>query len=149
MNNYIIEDCYTGGGCEHLSVKLPAYGLEFAIMSNDEMSYNQIPLKGEKWCFNLSHIGAGIDGEYLEIGEGQTDFNRESIGAWCEGYIIAKGYRKNEPTKPKAYTLDDLYCSINDIYTQYDDGKLSLDHANIIARACANAFVAHLDGGTL
>lgn len=145
MSQYIIEDCYTGGGCEHLSVKLPEYGLEFAIMSNDEMTYNQIPLKGEKWCFNLSHIGEGMDGEYLEIGEGQTDFDPSFIGGWCEGYIIAKGYRKNEPNKPRPYTLDDLYCSINDIYTNYDEGKLNIDEANTIAKRCAQAYIAHLE----
>ena len=145
MTNYIIEDCYTGGGCEHLSVKLPAYGLEFTIMSGDEMTPNDIPLRGQKWCFNLTHIGEGIDGNYLEIGDVQSDFDRDLIGGWCEGYIIAKGYRKNEPGTPQPYTIDDLYCSINDIYTQLDNGKMSRDNANTIAKACAKAFIFHLE----
>lgn len=136
-----IEEQYTGGGCEHLSVYFPEYNLEFTVMSADETSLNQIPQDGEKWCFNLSNGGAWIDGDYIETSATQHDFNRQTIEAWCEGYIIAKGYQKNDP-QPERYTVHQLHQSVNDIYAQLDDGHISEKEANIILRSCCYQFLA-------
>ena len=38
-----IEEQYTGGGCEHLSVYFPEYNLEFTVMSAEQTTHNQIP----------------------------------------------------------------------------------------------------------
>lgn len=124
-----------------MSVYFPEYNLEFTIMSADETSLNQIPQDGEKWCFNLSNGGAWIDGEYIETSPTQFEFNRQTVGAWCEGYIIAKGYQKNEPTSAK-YTVEHLHQSVNDIYAQLDDGHISEKEANIILRSCCYQFLA-------
>jgi hypothetical protein len=141
-----IEEQYTGGGCEHLSVYFPEYNLEFTIMCADESKPNDIPQDGEKWCFNLSNGGTWIDGDYIETSTTQHDFKRDTIQAWCEGYIIAKGYQKNEEIEvSEPYILEDLHQSINDIYAQYDDGKLDRINANELAKRCALAFVATLE----
>jgi hypothetical protein len=50
---------------------------------------------------------------------------------------------KHEIIEP--YILEDLHQSINDIYAQYDDGKLDRINANELAKRCALAFVATLE----
>ena len=136
-----IEEQYTGGGCEHLSVYLPEYNLEFTIMCADETKCNDIPQNGEKRCFNLSNGGAWIDGDYIETSEAFDNFNRDTIATWCEAYVIAKGYRKNDP-QPTRYTVHHLHQSVNDIYAQLDDGDISTKDANIILRSCCYQFLA-------
>ena len=43
------------------------------------------------------------------------------------------------------YTIDDLFCSVNDIYEQYDEGKIPLDNANEILKRCCEAFIKYLE----
>jgi hypothetical protein len=39
------------------------------------------------------------------------------------------------------YHLDDLFQSINDIYYQYDEGKISAADAEKLAQRCSKAFI--------
>lgn len=39
------------------------------------------------------------------------------------------------------FTIDDLFCSVNDIYEQFDEGYLPLDEANDILKRCCEAFI--------
>jgi hypothetical protein len=143
-----IEEQYTGGGCEHLSVYFPEYNLEFTIMNAEEKSFDHLPTEGEKWCFNLSNGGTWIDGDYIETSATQHDFKRDTIQSWCEGYIIAKGYQKNDP-KPERYTIHDLHESVNDIYFQLDDGHINHKEATLILRSCCHQFLADNQGEAL
>ena len=43
------------------------------------------------------------------------------------------------------YILEDLHQSINDIFEQYDEGRIDREEANEIAKRCALAFVATLE----
>jgi hypothetical protein len=48
------------------------------------------------------------------------------------------------------YTIDDLFESVNDIYAQYDEGKIPLKRANDILLRCCEAFIQTnepLEGG--
>ena len=137
-----IEEQYTGGGCEHLSVYFPEYNLEFTVMSADEYTNNQIPAEGEKWCFNLSNGGKWIEGDYIETSATLLDFNPKEIASWCEGYIIAKGYKKTavEPEQ-RTNPLDEMHQSLNDIYAQYDMGKIEYIEAVEILRRVAEHFL--------
>jgi hypothetical protein len=40
-----------------------------------------------------------------------------------------------------AYHLEDLYQSINDIFYQFDEGKLSAAEAERLAKNCSQAFI--------
>jgi hypothetical protein len=44
------------------------------------------------------------------------------------------------------YTIDDLHSSINDIYEQYDSGKISNEEAHNILNKCCLHFSSGLDG---
>lgn len=135
-----IEEQYTGGGCEHLSVYFPEYNLEFTVMSANEYTTNDIPKDGEKWCFNLSQGGKWIDGEYLETSETMEDFDLGTIDSWCEGYIIAKGYKKIPQGSP-FYSVEELHGSVCDIFAQLDDGEIEEKTAIAILRACCVKFL--------
>jgi hypothetical protein len=50
---------------------------------------------------------------------------------------------KHEIVEP--YILEDLHQSINDIFEQYDEGRIDREEANEIAKRCALAFVATLE----
>ena len=39
------------------------------------------------------------------------------------------------------YTLDDLFFSVNDIYTQFDEGEIPLENAQEILIRCCKAFI--------
>jgi hypothetical protein len=43
------------------------------------------------------------------------------------------------------YTIEDLFQSVNDIYSQYDEGEIPLDEANTILENCCKAFVKTLE----
>lgn len=45
----------------------------------------------------------------------------------------------------REYTIDDLFFSVNDIYSQFDEGKISLDNANEILKRCCEAFIQSLN----
>ena len=79
MTKIIMEEVYTGGGCEHLSIQFINYGVQFDIMNANEYSANQLPENGEPFCFNLCKIQDGIDGEYLDISDRIENYNSETI----------------------------------------------------------------------
>jgi hypothetical protein len=39
------------------------------------------------------------------------------------------------------YTIDDLFGSVNDIYDQFDEGRIPLENANEILIRCCEAFI--------
>ena len=39
------------------------------------------------------------------------------------------------------HTIDDLFFSVNDIYTQFDEGEISLQEAQAILLLCCKAFI--------
>ena len=43
------------------------------------------------------------------------------------------------------YQLEDLFQSINDIFEQYDMGKIQLFKAQILAKQCCEHFVKELE----
>jgi len=43
------------------------------------------------------------------------------------------------------YQLEDLFQSINDIFEQYDMGKIQLFKAEILAKQCCEHFVKELE----
>lgn len=45
------------------------------------------------------------------------------------------------------YTIEELFQSVNDIYAQYDDGKIPIDQANRILKICCRTFIENLEGG--
>lgn len=48
----------------------------------------------------------------------------------------------------KGYKLEDLYQSINDIFYQYDEGRMSQTMAVALAMKCCKAFINGHDGWT-
>jgi len=45
----------------------------------------------------------------------------------------------------KYYNIDDLFFSVNDIYTQFDEGKIPLANAQEILVRCCKAFIQFND----
>ena len=39
------------------------------------------------------------------------------------------------------YNIDDLHLSVNDIYTQYDEGEISLAEATRLLKQCCQCFL--------
>jgi hypothetical protein len=39
------------------------------------------------------------------------------------------------------YTIDDLFFSVNDIYTQFDEGEITLEDAEGLLLNCCEAFI--------
>lgn len=46
-------------------------------------------------------------------------------------------------TTQQVYSIDDLYTSINDIYSQFDQGKITVDEARELMLLCSKEFVKH------
>jgi hypothetical protein len=141
MTKIIIEEVYTGGGCEHLSIQFIDYGLQFDIMNADEYSTNELPENGKPFCFNLSKIGEGMDGNYLETSDRIENYHSETIKDFCLGYLAALKMKPIVEVEPEPYDIDGLFASINDIYQQYDDGSITKARANEITKLCCEAFI--------
>lgn len=141
MNKIIIEEVYTGGGCEHLSIEFVDYGVRFDIMNADEYSANQLPEDGKPFCFNLCKSGDGMDGEYIQISDNIENYQGTTIKDFCLGYLAALKLKPVEEVQPVPYDIDELFSSINDVYMQYDGGKITKEEANQIARGCCELFV--------
>jgi len=45
----------------------------------------------------------------------------------------------------RAYQLEDLFQSINDIFEQYDMGKIQLSKASVLAKQCCEQFVKDVE----
>ncbi|CAB4195778.1 hypothetical protein UFOVP1640_39 [uncultured Caudovirales phage] len=43
--------------------------------------------------------------------------------------------------KPNEYTIDDLFCSVTDIYEQLDEGQIPYEQAREILKRCCEAFI--------
>jgi hypothetical protein len=141
MTKIIIEEVYTGGGCEHLSIQFIDYGLQFDIMNADEYSTNELPENGKPFCFNLSKIEDGMDGNYLETSDRIENYHSETIKDFCLGYLAALKMKPSVEVEPEPYDIDGLFASINDIYQQYDEGSIDKAEANRIAKLCCEAFI--------
>ena len=141
MTKINIEQVYTGGGCEHLSIQFIDYGVQFDIMNANEYSANQLPENGEPFCFNLCKIQDGIDGEYLDISDRIENYNSETIKDFCLGYLAARKMKPIIEAEPEPDDIDGLFASINDIYQQYDNGSINRDEANRITKLCCDAFI--------
>jgi hypothetical protein len=142
MNKIIIEEVYTGGGCEHLCIQFIDYGVQFDIMNADEYSANQLPENGKPFCFNLSKIEDNEnDGNYIETSDRIENYHSETIKDFCLGYLAALKIKPVVEVQPQPYDIDGLFSSINDIYQQFDDGKITRVEANKIARGCCELFV--------
>ena len=46
-------------------------------------------------------------------------------------------------TTQQVYSIDDMYISINDIYSQFDQGKITVDEARELMLLCSKEFVQH------
>lgn len=46
-------------------------------------------------------------------------------------------------TTQQVYSIDDMYSSINDIYSQFDQGKITVDEARELMLLCSKEFVKH------
>ena len=46
-------------------------------------------------------------------------------------------------TAQQVYSIDDMYTSINDIYSQFDQGKITVDEARELMLLCSKEFVQH------
>jgi len=46
-------------------------------------------------------------------------------------------------TTQQVYSIDDMYTSINDIYSQFDHGKITVDEARELMLLCSKEFVQH------
>ena len=107
MTKIIIEEVYTGGGCEHLSIQFINYGVQFDIMNANEYSTNQLPENGEPFCFNLCKIQDGIDGEYLDISDRIENYDSETIKDFCLGYLAARKMSNSLPWGDAAVNCGD------------------------------------------
>lgn len=141
MTRIIIKDVYTGGGCEHLCIQFIDYGVEFNIMNADEYSTNHLPEDGGPFCFNLCKIQDGIDGDYLEVSDTFQNFNSETIKDFCLGFLAARNIKPVEEVESEPYDIDELFSSINDVYAQYDSGKIRKQYADEITNSCCKAFI--------
>jgi len=141
MNKIIMEEVYTGGGCEHLCLQFVDYGLQFDLMNADEYSTNQLPENGKPFCFNLSKIGDGMNGNYLQVSGNFDNYQSGTIKDFCLGYLAALKLKPVIEAEPEPYDIDGLFSSINDIYQQYDDGKIDKEVANRITKLCCDAFI--------
>jgi hypothetical protein len=143
MNKIIIEEVYTGGGCEHLSIQFIDYGVQFNIVNADDYSTNELPENGKPFCFTFSKIEDDMNGNYIETSGRIENYNSETIKDFCVGYIAALKIKLI--VEPEPYDLDGLFLSINDIYQQYDSGEITKDRANEITKLCCEAFINHYE----
>jgi hypothetical protein len=141
MNKIIIEEVYTGGGCEHLSIEFVDYGVRFDIMNADEYCTDELPINGSPFCFNLCKSGSEMDGEYIQVSDRIENYHSDTIKDFCLGYLAALKLKPVEEVQPVPYDIDELFSSINDVYMQYDGGKITKEEANQIARGCCELFV--------
>lgn len=138
MIKHKIEDISTGGGCEHLWITFQELGVG-VLINND---WTKVPEKGEQFDFGVYHIDTetitGIEcmGDYID-GHFKTfhNFDRDTIVAFAYGYLLGNGF---EP-KPH-YSIEDLFSSVNDLYEQFDSGKIELSEVREMLVSCCEQF---------
>jgi hypothetical protein len=91
--NYTINECYSGGGCDHYEIVMEDYSLFFLINDNE----NNIPKEGESWGFCVyDNLESFIDGNLYIHCEGPFDnFKKEGLIDFIKGYVAAKGFKKD------------------------------------------------------
>jgi hypothetical protein len=141
MTKIIMKDVYTGGGCEHLSIEFVDYGVRFDIMNADEYCTDELPINGSPFCFNLCKSGSEMDGEYIQVSDRIENYHSDTIKDFCLGYLAALKLKPVIEPEPEPYDIDGLFSSITDIYQQFDNGEITKDDANRIAKLCCEAFV--------
>jgi hypothetical protein len=142
MTKIIMEEVYTGGGCEHLSIEFVDYGVQFDIMNADEYSANQLPEEGKPFCFNLCKTGSGVDGEYIQISDRIENYQSKTIADFCLGYLAALKIQPIAEVQPVPYDITELVSSINDIYQQKVNYDITMDEAHEITKRCCDEFIA-------
>jgi hypothetical protein len=141
MNKIIMEEVYTGGGCEHLSIQFVDYGVQFDIMNADEYSANQLPEGGKPFCFNLRKITEMVsDGDYIETSDRIENYQSQTIKDFCLGYLAA--LKLKPVVEPVPYDITELVSSINDIYQQKVNYDITMDEAHEITKRCCDEFIA-------
>ena len=128
-----IDDISTGGGCEHILIKYPAFKL-CVLINND---HQKVPEQGESYDIGVYHLeDEGWMGEYIEgCFESFDNFDRATIVERTLGYLEGKGFKQNY------YTMECLHQSVNDIHEQWDDGKIEKEDAIEMLRNCCEKFL--------
>ena len=103
-----IQDVYTGGGCDHLEVSYPQYGIFFIVNNND----CNIPKTGEDWGFCSYESEEKMnDGNYIDCQGPFDNFRQESLIDFFNGYILAKGLKKD----PQYFDLEKVdFCALSE-----------------------------------
>lgn len=85
----------------------------------------------------------GIDTKLIGDGECPTECDYIFRASWDMTNELNE--KKRKPKEVAAinspYTLEDLHFSINDIFEQYDEGKINKDVARVLARRCCFEFI--------
>jgi len=96
-----ITTVYTGGGCDHLEIAYPQYGIFFVVNNND----CNIPKVGEDWGFCSYESEEKMNnGDYIDCQGPLDNFKQDSLIDFFNGYILAKGLKKD----PQYFELEDV-----------------------------------------
>ena len=89
---YSIEDISTGGGCEHILIQYPTFGL--CVLINNENQ--KVPKPGESYDIGVYKLEPeGWMGDYIEnCFETFDNFDRKTIVERTMGYLEGKGFEK-------------------------------------------------------
>ena len=103
-----IQDVYTSGGCDHLEIAYPEYGIFFVVNNND----CNIPKVGEDWGFCSYESEEKMnDGNYIDCQGPLDNFRQDSLIDFFNGYILAKGLKKD----PQYFDLENVdFCALSE-----------------------------------
>lgn len=89
MIKYQIEEISTGGGCEHILIRYPSFGL--CVLINNENQ--KVPRSGESYDIGVYKLESeGWMGEYIEdCFETFNNFDKKTIAERTLGYLEGKG----------------------------------------------------------
>jgi hypothetical protein len=140
MIKHKIDNISTGGGCEHIWITFQ--DLDLGVLINND--WTKVPEQGESFDIGVYHIdhdtidGMECIGDHIE-GHFTTfqNFDLGNIVPFIYGYLLAKGFTPKEPT----YNVEDLFQSVNDIYSQLDSGEINNKEAKELMLNCAKEFV--------
>lgn len=91
---YEMEEISTGGGCEHILIKYPTFGL-CVLINND---CQKVPRSGESYDIGVYNLEPeGWMGEYIDnCFETFDNFDRDTIVERTLGYLEGKGFEKKK-----------------------------------------------------
>jgi hypothetical protein len=97
VKQYLIENISTGGGCEHILIQYPTFGL--CVLINNENQ--KVPRSGESYDIGVYKLEQeGWMGEYIDnCFETFDNFDRATIAERTWGYLEGKGF-ENKPYVP-------------------------------------------------